>query len=146
MKEWTTCPIKHLKNTGVYFEIDSDSGLRLAIILLSCLECTTIETSMWFKKGAINKDQIGNDVVSDIIKIRKELERKLKALNLEALLEFKLLCPNCNRNCENECFATLTQYEDPESNTEVIHPQMKRCGTTGESWKPSTYKGACFGK
>ena len=146
IKEWAPCTIEHLKNTGTYFDIDSDSGLRLAIILLSYLKCTTIETSIWFKKGAINKDQIGNDVVDDIIKIRKELERELKALNLEASPEFKLLCPNCNCNCDDECFVLLTQYEDPESNREVFYPQKKRCGTTGESLKPSTYKGTCFGK
>ena len=147
MMKWELCTINHLKNTGVYFDVQTCSyGMRLAIILLSYLEKTTIETSVWLKKGALNRDTIGQDVVHNIITIRYILEDELRALSIESSAEFKLLCPNYHCDCDYECLETLVEYKALESEKTTFNSQQKKCVTTGEPWRLSTYQETKFCK
>ena len=143
---WNLCHSDYIHSTGAFFEIESDSHLRLAVILLSYMGITTIETSIWCTKGIINKDTITEDVIQDIMDIRRALHKELNAVHIRPSPEFQLLCPNWNSDCNEKCLVTVTKEKCAETRRAIYRPQADRCKTKGATWKSDTYKGTAFGK
>ena len=142
-EDWTVCPIDRLTSTGVYFDIERDFTYRLSIILLSYIE-STIETSMWLKRGAVNRGTMCKDVVDNILDIMRLVDEQLKAVDLVPATEFRLLCPNWNCKSDDECFVTLTR--DPGTNCIKFCSHEGKCKETKVHWDLSTYKGTKFGE
>ena len=139
-KGWEMCPIRNLKNTGVYFDIHNK--LRLSVMQLSYLESFTVETSIWLKKSK----ELKQNTIIKIFGIKQRVEAELEALQIEPANEFKLCCPNCSCHGDDNHLVDVLVYKHPKRRDTILRSHEERCEKAKAPWNVSKYKGTGFGK
>ena len=139
-KGWKICPIRNLKNTGVYFDIHNK--LRLSVMKLSYLESFTVETSIWLKKSK----ELKKNTIIKIFGIKQQVEAELEALQIEPANEFKLCCPNCTCHGDDNHLVDVLVYKHSKRRDTLLKSHEDRCEKAKAPWNVSKYRGTGFGK
>ena len=115
-ENWELCAEDHLSYTDASFQIQK--GIRLALTLL---KKDSFRASRWSTKDQIVDSQAILETT------RRQLDDKMKHLQIEANNTYLTLCPHSKDSDAFPCLVQTREYLDPRSGTYVYRYLKQRC-------------------
>ena len=111
----------HLWRNNASFQVTK--GTHLAITRIK----DTLQISTWTSKQELDKGQVSNDEIRRVLfDIRKEIARKMKALDVEQNTRFRVLCPHWRPGDEFVCLVEIEEKPEPQTNN-LFYPKSEKC-------------------